>query len=78
MKLENNQSYITNLQFSGGRPVGSGSLNSAAIATANVALANLIGATGSFTAVNPFGTTYNYFLTASANAAADAVPYETL
>jgi hypothetical protein len=77
MKIENQQSYITNLQFSGGRPVGSGSLNAATIASANVALANLIAATGSFTAVNPFGNTWNYFLTASANAAADAVPYST-
>lgn len=77
MKLENQQSYITNLQFSGGRPVGSGSLNSATIARASVALANLIAATGSFTAVNPFGNTWNYFLTASADAANDAVPYST-
>jgi hypothetical protein len=77
MKLENQQSYITNLQFSGGRPVGSGSLNATTIARASVVLSNLVNATGSFTTVNPFGNTWNYFLTASANAAADAVPYST-
>jgi hypothetical protein len=77
MKLENQQSYITNLQFSGGKPIGSGSSGATTIARASVALANLVTATGSFTAVNPFGQTYNYFLTASSNAAADAVPYST-
>lgn len=77
MKLENQQSYVTNLQFSGGKPIGSGSSGATTIARASVALANLIAATGSFTAVNPFGKTYNYFLTASANASTDAVPYST-
>jgi|688.fasta_scaffold876456_1 hypothetical protein len=77
MKLENNQSYITNLQFSGGKPIGSGSSGATTIASGSIALANLIAATGSFTAVNPFGQTYNYFLTASVSASTDAVPYST-
>jgi hypothetical protein len=77
MKLENQQSYVTNLQFSGGKPIGSGSSGATTIARGTVALANLIAATGSFTAVNPFGQTYNYFLTASVSASADAVPYST-
>ena len=77
MKIENQQSYITNLQFSGGRPVGTTTGANNAFASASVALANLLSNTGSFKAVNPFGNTWNYFLTASANAAADAVPYST-
>ena len=68
MKLENQQSYVTNLQFSGGRPVGSGSLNATTIASGSVALASLIAATGSFSSINPFGQSYNYFLTASVSA----------
>jgi hypothetical protein len=77
MKLENQQSYITNLQFSGGRPVGSGSLNATSTASGSIAFANLLSATGSFKAVNPFGQTWNYFLTASNSASLDAVPYST-
>lgn len=65
MKLENNQSYITNLQFSGGQPVGSGSLNSAVIAGGSIQISGSLTATGSFKVTNPFGRVYNYFLTAS-------------
>jgi hypothetical protein len=65
MKLENNQSYITNLQFSGGQPVGSGSLNTAAIARGTIQISGSLTATGSFKVTNPFGRVYNYFLTAS-------------
>jgi len=65
MKLENNQSYITNLQFAGGQPVGSGSLNAATIATGSIQISGSLTATGSFKVTNPFGRVYNYFLTAS-------------
>jgi len=65
MKLENNQSYITNLQFSGAQPIGSGSLNSAVIAGASIQISGSLTATGSFKVTNPFGRVYNYFLTAS-------------
>jgi hypothetical protein len=68
MKLENNQSYVTNLQFSGGWPVGSGSLNSATIARGNVEFSSSLASTGSFKVTNPLGTTTNYFLTASVSA----------
>ena len=47
MKLENNQSYITNLQFAGGQPVGSGSLNPAAIARGAIQISGSLTATGS-------------------------------
>ena len=65
MKLENNQSYITNLQFAGGQPVGSGSLNAAVIAGGSIQISGSLTATGSFKVTNPFGRVYNYFLTAS-------------
>ena len=65
MKLENNQSYVTNLQFSGAQPVGSGSLNSAVIAGGSIQISGSLTATGSFKVTNPFGRVYNYFLTAS-------------
>jgi hypothetical protein len=68
MKLENNQSYITNLQFAGGQPVGSGSLNPAAIARGAIQISGSLTATGSFKVTNPFGRVYNYFLTASVSA----------
>jgi len=65
MKLENQQSYITNLQFSGGQPVGSGSLNAPVIARGSIQISGSLTATGSFKVTNPFGRVYNYFLTAS-------------
>ena len=65
MKLENQQSYITNLQFSGGQPVGSGSLNTAVIAGGSIQISGSLTATGSFKVTNPFGRVYTYFLTAS-------------
>lgn len=68
MKLENNQSYITNLQFSGGWPVGSGSANTAAIARGNVEFSSSLAGTGSFRVTNPLGSSWNYYLTASTNA----------
>jgi hypothetical protein len=77
MKLENQQSYVTNLQFSGGQPVGSGSLNSAVIAGGSIEISGSLTATGSFKVTNPFGRVYNYFLTASVSASTDAVPYST-
>ena len=76
MKLENNQSYITNLQFSGGQPVGSGSLNAAVIARGSIQISGSLTATGSFKVTNPFGRVYNYFLTASVSAS-DAVSQST-
>jgi hypothetical protein len=68
MKLENNQSYVTNLQFSGGQPVGSGSLNATTIASGSVALANAITATGSFNITCALGNTFFFALTASLSA----------
>ena len=65
MKLENNQSYVTNLQFSGAQPVGSGSLNSAVIAGGSIQISGSLTATGSFKVTNPLVRVYNYFLTAS-------------
>jgi hypothetical protein len=69
MKLENNQSYITNLQFSGGQPVGSGSINAATIASGSAQtrfdISGSLTATGSLKVTNPFCRVYNYFLTAS-------------
>jgi hypothetical protein len=65
MKLENQQSYITNLQFSGGQPIGSGSLNAAVIARGSIQISGSLTATGSFKVTNPFGRVYTYFLTAS-------------
>ena len=76
MKLENQQSYITNLQFSGGQPVGSGSLNSPVIARGSIQISGSLTATGSFKVTNPFGRVYNYFLTASVSAS-DAVSQST-
>ena len=68
MKLENNQSYVTNLQFSGGQPVGSGSLTTPAIARGTVALANAIAATGSFNITCALGNNFFFALTASVSA----------
>lgn len=65
MKLENNQSYITNLQFSGAWPVGSGSVNGATIARGPVEFSSSLAGTGSFRVVNPLGSSWNYYLTAS-------------
>jgi hypothetical protein len=76
MKLENNQSYITNLQFSGAQPIGSGSLNSAVIAGGSIQISGSLTATGSFRVTNPFGRAYTYFLTASVSAS-DAVSQST-
>ena len=76
MKLENNQSYITNLQFSGGQPVGSGSSGAATIANASIQISGSLTATGSFKVTNPFGRVYNYFLTASVSAS-DATSQST-
>jgi hypothetical protein len=76
MKLENQQSYVTNLQFSGGQPVGSGSLNTAVIAGGSIQISGSLTATGSFKVTNPFGRVYNYFLTASVSAS-DAVSQST-
>jgi len=76
MKLENQQSYITNLQFSGGQPVGSGSLNAPVIARGSIQISGSLTATGSFKVTNPFGRVYNYFLTASTSVN-DAVSQST-
>lgn len=68
MKIENNQSYVTNLQFSGGQPVGSGSSGATTIASGSVALANAITATGSFNITCALGNTFFFALTASVSA----------
>ena len=71
MKLENQQSNIINLQFSGGRPIGSGSTGNTSFATASLAFAGIANTTGSFRIVDTFGTSNYFSLTASSQAVAN-------
>ena len=66
MKLENQQSTITNPQFSGGRPIGSGSYTgNSSFASASVDLTGIVTSTGSFYTTSTFGHIAYYNLTAS-------------
>jgi hypothetical protein len=66
MKLENQQSTITNPQFSGGRMIGSGSAGgNTSFASASLDLAGIVNTTGSFSLTSTFGHTTIYTLTAS-------------
>lgn len=66
MKLENQQSTITNPQFSGGRMIGSGSGGgNTSFATASLQFAGIVNTTGSFRLVDAFGVSNAFFLTAS-------------
>ena len=66
MKLENQQSTITNPQFSGGRMIGSGSAGgNLSYASASLQFAGIVNTTGSFRLVDAFGTSNAFFLTAS-------------
>lgn len=67
MKLDNIKSYVTNLQFSGGQPIGSGSAGVATQAGKTVALANFASSTGSFVIKNPYNVSYNVVLTSDAS-----------
>jgi len=71
MKLENFQTHITNPQFSGGRPIGSGSTGNTSFATASLAFAGIVNTTGSFRLVDTFGVSNYFALTASSQADAD-------
>ena len=71
MKLENQQSQITNPQFSGGRPIGSGSTGNTSFATASIAFAGIANTTGSFRIVDTFGTSNSFALTASSQVVAN-------
>lgn len=64
MKLENQQSYVTNAQFSGGRPIGAGAygLVNNTYSTAVVDLSSVAAYTGSFSLTNQFGETSVYYL----------------
>jgi hypothetical protein len=71
MKLENFQSTITNPQFSGGRPIGSGSSGNTSFATASLQFAGVVNTTGSFVLVDTFGTPNYFALTASSQEVAN-------
>jgi hypothetical protein len=72
MKLENQQSTITNPQFSGGRPIGSGSYTgNTSFATASLAFAGIVNTTGSFRLIDTFGVSNAFFLTASTQTVAN-------
>lgn len=75
MKLDNLQTYVTNPQFSGGLPVGSGSLGATAIARNSVSMSAVIGNSGSFSVVNPFNKSYSFVLTGSADAVDSATTF---
>ena len=73
MKLENQQSTITNPQFSGGQPIGSGSYTgNTSYAKASIIFTGIATTTGSFQVVNTFGTPILYTLTSSNQATASA------
>lgn len=72
MKLENFQTHITNPQFSGGRPIGSGSAGNTSFAKADLVFEGLAKVTGSFNVVNTFGEAITYSLTSSNQATASA------
>lgn len=72
MKLENQQSTITNPQFSGGRMIGSGSAGgNTSYASASLQFAGIVNTTGSFRVVDAFGTSNVFFLTASTQTVAN-------
>lgn len=71
MKLENQQSQITNPQFGGGRLIGSSSAGNTSYASASVDLAGVINSTGSFYTTSTFGHVAYYFLTASSQTVAN-------
>jgi hypothetical protein len=72
MKLENFQTHVTNPQFSGGRPIGSGSAGgNLNYATASLQFAGNVNTTGSFRVVDAFGVRNVFFLTASSQTEAN-------
>lgn len=66
MKLENQQTYVTNLQFGGGRNIGKLDTSiGQTSATASLAFAGIANTTGSFRLTDTFGVTNLFWLTAS-------------
>ena len=72
MKLENFQTHVTNPQFSGGRPIGSGSAGNTSTAKALMVFTGIATTTGSFNVVSTFGDVTSYQLTSSNQATASA------
>jgi len=72
MKLENFQTHITNPQFSGGRPIGSGSTGNTSFASASLVFAGIANTTGSFKLTDQFGVVDTFILTASNQVDANA------
>jgi hypothetical protein len=73
MKLENFQTHVTNPQFSGGLPIGSGSYTgNSSTAKASILFTGIATTTGSFDVVNVFGASTSYQLTSSNQATASA------
>jgi len=72
MKLENFQTHVTNPQFSGGRPIGSGSAGNTSFAKADIVFTGIATTTGSFNVVSTFGDVTVYQLTSSNQATASA------
>jgi hypothetical protein len=71
MKLENNQSYGVNAQFSGGRPVGPTeyAIINTTFAKAVIDLSSVANYTGSFVLVDQYGQSSQYYLTGSSQSA---------
>ena len=71
MKLENNQSYGVNAQFSGGRPIGQSFNGSNNVSFANALLdfSSVAAYTGSFAVTDVYGQTVRYYLTGSSESA---------
>ena len=72
MKLENFQTHVTNPQFSGGRPIGSGSAGNTSFAKALMVFTGIATTTGSFKVVDAFSESITYRLTGSNQATASA------
>lgn len=70
MKLDNIKTYVTNPQFSGGRPIGIYSATNTSFATASISFTGIAANTASFSLTDHFGDTTNFVLTASNQATA--------
>lgn len=70
MKLESNQSYITNPQFAGGRNIGTWTSTNTSYANASIAFLGIAENTASFILTDYFGDKTNFYLTASNQATA--------
>jgi hypothetical protein len=70
MKNENVQSYVTNEQFSGGRNIGSGSVNNLSYSSGSFLFSSTANYTGSFSIRDQYYVTSRYYLTGSTTASA--------